>query len=114
VRKLHADGKLGDDPLEEAILARDRNFVRAALAIRAGLPLGAVDRVLGAHSAKGIVALAWKAGLKMGLATRLQADFAHIARASVMRAQPNGGYPMTPDAMRWHLEFLTGMSESAA
>lgn len=112
-RKLHVEGKLGDDPLADAIIQRDRNFVRAALSIRAGLPLGAVDRVLGAHSAKGIVSLAWKAGPKMGLAIRLQTDFAHIARASVMRAQPNGNYPMTAEAMRWHLEFLTGITEPA-
>lgn len=113
-RKLHDQGKLGDDPLAAAITARDRNFVRAALAIRAGLPVGAVDRVLGAHSAKGIVSLAWKAELKIALAVRLQTEFAHLNRASIMRALPDGSYPMTPDAMRWHLEFLTGIAESAA
>ena len=113
-RKLHDQGKLGDDPLAEAITARDRNFVRAALSIRTGLPLGAVDRVLAAHSAKGIVSLAWKADLKIALAVRLQTEFAHLNRASIMRALPNGDYPMTPDAMRWHLEFLTGIAESAA
>ncbi|HLG86214.1 MAG TPA: DUF2336 domain-containing protein [Alphaproteobacteria bacterium] len=113
-RKLHDEGKLGDDPLAEAITARDRNFVRAALSIRSGLPLGAIDRVLTAHSAKGIVSLAWKAGLKTSLAVRLQTEFAHLNRASIMRALPDGAYPMTPDAMRWHLEFLTGIAESAA
>jgi uncharacterized protein (DUF2336 family) len=113
-RKLHDQGKLGDDPLAEAITARDRNFVRAALSIRSGLPLGAIDRVLAAHSAKGIMSLAWKAGLKTSLAVRLQTEFAHLNRASVMRALPDGDYPMTPDAMRWHLEFLTGIAESAA
>jgi len=112
-RRLHEEGRLDDDPLTDAITARDRHFVRAALAIRTGLPLGAIDRVLGAQSAKGIVSLAWKAGLKTGLAVRLQTDFAHIARASVMRALPNGAYPMTPEAMRWHLEFLTGIPDGA-
>ena len=113
-RRLHAEGKLDDESLGDAITARDRHFVRAALAIRAGLPVAAVDRVLNSHSAKGLVSLAWKAGLKPAMTIRIQTDFAHIKWAAVVRMMPNGSFPMTAEAMRWHLEFLTGIAETAA
>jgi uncharacterized protein (DUF2336 family) len=110
-RKLQAEGKLDDAAINDAIDLGDRYFLRAALALLATLPLDDVDRVLAAHSAKGIVALAWKAGLKMQTALRLETGFAHIPRPSLVRPQPDGSYPLTQEAMRWQLEFLTGTAD---
>lgn len=113
-RKLRAEGKLDDSAIDDAIDAGDRHFLRAALATLAGLPLDAVDRVIAAHSAKGIVALAWKAGLTMRTAVRLQTGFVHIPRPSLIKPQPDGAYPLTHEAMRWQIEFLTGVADLPA
>lgn len=110
-RKLRAEGKLDDAAIDDAIDAGDRHFLRAALATLTTLPLDAIDRVIAAHSAKGIVALAWRAGLTMRTALRLQTGFAHIPRASLIKPQPDGAYPLTHEAMRWQIEFLTGVAD---
>ncbi len=112
-RQMKAQKKLDDVAVDKALDQGDRVFARAALAVLAGLPVDAVDRVFAAHSAKGIVALAWQAQLKMHTAVRLQTGFAHLPRPSVIKALPDGGYPMTEDAMRWQIEFLTGFKAVA-
>ncbi len=108
---LHAAGKL-DDAAVAAAVRSERGFVKAALAVLAKLPPDDVDKVLAAHSAKGVVALAWHAGLSMHTATVLQTALAHIAPQTVIRARADGAYPLTPEAMRWQLDFLIGISTS--
>jgi uncharacterized protein (DUF2336 family) len=112
--RLHAEGRLDAAAIDDAIDLGDRHFLRAGLALRAGLPVDSIDRVIAAHSAKGIVALAWKAGLSMHLALRLQTSLAHIPRPSLIRPQPDGAFPLTDDAMRWQIEFLTGVADLSA
>src|SRR5439155_18468583 len=89
---LHAAGKL-DDAAVAAAVRSERGFAKAALAVLAKLPPDDVDKVLAAHSAKGVVALAWRAGLSMHTATVLQTALAHIAPQTVIRARADGAYP---------------------
>jgi uncharacterized protein (DUF2336 family) len=110
-RSLHAAGKL-DDATVAAAVGSERGFAKAALAVLAKLPLDEVEKVLAAHSAKGVVALAWHAGLSMRTAIVLQTALAHIAPQTVLRARADGSYPLTPEAMRWQLDFLIGISAS--
>lgn len=112
-RRLHAAGALDDEAVTKALHQGDRSFVRAALAVRAALPVDIIDKLIAAHSAKGIVALAWQAKLAMPTAVRLQSALAHIAQPAVIKPRVDGGYPMSPEAMRWQLEFLTGGAVTA-
>jgi uncharacterized protein (DUF2336 family) len=111
--QLHAAGKLDDDTVAAAIRG-ERGFAKAALAVLAKLPLDAVDKVLAAHSAKGVVALAWQAGLSMRTAVALQTGLAHIAPSAVIRPRADNAYPLTPEAMRWQLDFLIGIAADRA
>ncbi|MBV8653082.1 MAG: DUF2336 domain-containing protein, partial [Alphaproteobacteria bacterium] len=113
-RRLQAAGTLNDEAVTSALHQGDRSFVRAALSLLADLPVEGVDRVLGAHSAKGIVALAWKAGLTMPTAVRLQIVVGHIVQPALVKPRVDGGYPMSEEAMRWQLEFLTGETLAVA
>jgi len=112
-QQLHAAGKL-DDAAVAAAIRGERGFAKAALAVLAKLPLDAVDKVLAAHSAKGVVALAWQAGLSMRTAVTLQTGLAHIAPSAVVRPRADNGYPLTPEAMRWQLDFLIGIAAGHA
>jgi uncharacterized protein (DUF2336 family) len=107
-RKMYEAGKLNDEALLTALRQGDRALVRAGLAVLSGIPLGSVDKVLAAQSAKGIVALAWRAGLGMRTAIRLQVVLGRVAQSAVLEPRPDGGYPLTEEAMRWQLDFLTG------
>src|SRR5690606_219365 len=78
-RALHDSGALDAAAVEHALATGDRPFVVAALALLAGTPEALVRKIVSLESAKGIVALAWKAGLTPALAHQLQLRVARIA-----------------------------------
>jgi uncharacterized protein (DUF2336 family) len=108
VRRQHNAGQLNDDSVTAALRESDRGYVRAALAVRADLPIESIDKIIAAQSAKGLVSLAWRAGLAMRTAVLLQSGLAHLPPPSIIRSREDGSYPLSPDAMRWQLDFLTG------
>ena len=103
---LNRDDMLNDEALDSAIETARHEFVREALALRSGLPLTSVDKLLRAGAAKPVVALAWKAGLSMRLAMRLQSRIARIPPAGMLNARNGTDYPMSEDDMRWQLDIL--------
>ena len=111
-RALKAEGKLDEETVLDA-LGSDRNFVRAALATLGNLPMDVVDRVLSAHSPKGVMALVWHCRLSAHAAVKVQIQLGQIAPAAALR--PSGGrYPLSEEAMRWQLEFFGGVLAPAA
>ena len=106
-RALKAEGKLDEETVLDA-LGSDRNFVRAALATLGNLPMDVVDRVLSAHSPKGVMALVWHCRLSAHAAVKVQIQLGQIAPGAALR--PSGGrYPLSEEAMRWQLEFFGGV-----
>ena len=86
----------------------NRGFVSAAVALMAALPQEVVQKVASLEGAKGMTALAWKAGLSMRTGVQLQLRLARIAPSKIL--QPKGGsdFPMTPEEMDWQLDFFAG------
>lgn len=109
VRGLLAAGKLDEAAVAQALAAGERPFVTAAIAALAGVPAKAIARVVSMQDAKGMLALAWKAGLSVGLATRLQQQLAGVAPASVVGAGAKR-YPLSDDELEWQLEIITEMA----
>jgi hypothetical protein len=87
----------------------DRAFVMASLAVRAGVQVAMVEQVVSTHSAKGVVALAWKADLSTRMATQLQMRLAGIAPRKILQPASGDRYPMTEEDMEWQLEFFRGL-----
>jgi hypothetical protein len=83
----------------------DRPFVRGAIAALAGIEPEIVDKIVSGRSAKGIVALAWRAKLSPRLAHQLQLRLAGLSPRQALGPR-NGEWPMTSDEMVWHLEFF--------
>jgi hypothetical protein len=44
----------------------------------------------------------------MRTAVTLQTGLAHLPPSSIIRGREDGSFPLSPDAMRWQLDFLTG------
>jgi len=107
-RRLKQQGKLDEAAVLGAV-GHDRGFVRAALSVLSQLPLDVIDRVLGAHSPKGVTALAWKSGLGMRAAHKLQLQLGQIAPTAALKPREDGGYPLSAEAMQWQIEFFLGM-----
>jgi uncharacterized protein (DUF2336 family) len=104
-RRMLREGRLDEDAVWSALDQGDRPFVRAALAIRGGIDVDLVDRIVAARSAKAIVALAWKAELGPRVAYQLQLRLAGLSPSQALPPR-NGGWPLTPDELAWHLEFF--------
>ena len=110
VRKLHSQGKLNEEIIEEALNSGQKAFVVMAISLLAGVPDTVVRKAAALQNAKVIVALAWKAGISMRMAARLQMQVASIPPSGVLRASDSDDYPLSPDEMNWQLEFVAGMS----
>ncbi len=105
VERMRREGKLDEDALWTALDQGDRGFIRAALALLAGIKEPIVDKILSARSAKGIVALAWKADIGPRLAYQVQLRMAGLSPRQALGPK-NGTWPLTTDEMTWHLEFF--------
>lgn len=105
-RRLHADKKLNDAVIEMALNANQREFVMAAIALRAGVPLWGVERIVEGGSAKGVTALCWKAGVQMRFAIELQRRLARVPPSRVVHARDGFDYPFSDEDMQGRLELL--------
>lgn len=96
---------LGDE-VAAALDRGDRSFVMNYLAQKSGLPVAGVERVFTLRSPRGIVALAWAAGLSMRLALRLQSEIAGIGPREMVYARNGTDYPFPPDELTQQLDFF--------
>lgn len=99
----------GEEAIATAIARGDQPGVAQALARDAGLPLAQVERILRAQSAKGVTALAWKAGLPVRLAVQLQLRIAGISPRNTLNPREGLLYPLSDEEMNWQIEFFAGM-----
>jgi uncharacterized protein (DUF2336 family) len=106
VARMKAQGKLDEDAVFAAMGDGKRAIVKAALTALSGIGEAAVDKIMSSHSAKGIVALVWKAGLSPRLASQLQMRMGGIPPRQVLSARGGEGWPLSPEDMTWHLEFF--------
>jgi uncharacterized protein (DUF2336 family) len=109
-KALFDKGELDDQALTRALNAGERDLVRHGLALRAEMPLAMVDHILSARSAKGVTALAWKAGCAMRFATQLQLRLGGIAPTQVLNPKDGTDYPLSEDELIWQLEFFEGLA----
>ena len=104
--QLHAAGKLDDETLSEALISGDRTLVRCGLAVRSKMSMDQVGDILTSRSAKGVTALAWKAGCSMRFAMQIQQQLGGIPPKQLVHALDNGKYPMGDDEMQFQLELF--------
>lgn len=104
-RALHAQGTLDESTVDTALSGGDHAFVAAALALKSGLPATLVKKAVTTQSAKGIVAICWKAGWSADFSVHLQTKLLHLTSSRVLQTRA-GGYPLGTQDMNWQLEFL--------
>ncbi len=109
-RHLFENGELTDEVLVRALNGGNRDLLRHGLALRAGLPLSLVDHILSAHSAKGVTALAWKAGCTMRLASPLQLRIGGIVPSQVLNPRSGIDFPLSAEEMDWQLDFFQSLA----
>lgn len=104
-RRLYEAGALDEAEISAALGRGERAFVVEALALLGDIHAGVVQKAFSLASAKGVTAVAWKAGLSARTAHQLQLRIARIAPADALR--PAGGrYALGEKDLNWQLEFL--------
>jgi uncharacterized protein (DUF2336 family) len=104
--RLKKDGKLDEAAVTAALDSGDRAFAIAALGVLSELGGAMAGKILSARGPKGIVALAWKAGLNPRLAAQIQLRLAGIPPKQLLQPRAGNAWPMNPDEMTWHLDFF--------
>lgn len=110
VRQMYLNDELNEHEISSALTSGGHEFVVYAIALKSKTPVDVVSRAVSMRSGKAIVALCWKAGLSMQLATRIQMNLAHIPPSDVLRATASEEFPLSHDEMRWQLEFMSGLT----
>ena len=108
--QLHQAGELTLGYLGRVIRAGTPEPVMAALAVLAGITIMAVQKAVLSQNQKGLVSVAWKAGLTADLAENVQASLLGIDAADVMKATDGGDYPMSEGDMEWQFEFVCDLA----
>jgi hypothetical protein len=103
---LRDTGQLTDQMFIEVAKRGDAGLLGAMLALKAGVAAEVVDRAIALRSPKGLIALAWRAGLSMQVAQALQIVLARLPPDQVIASRPGAGFPMSQAEMRWQLEFM--------
>jgi uncharacterized protein (DUF2336 family) len=103
--ELKARGRLTEAHLLAAADRGEVRMVAAMLARAADVALSVVERAANLRSAKGLVAICWKAGFSMRAAASVQALLGRLPPNAILTAAP-GAWPLTEEEMRWHLGFL--------
>lgn len=106
VLALKKSGELSASTVLDALSAGDLNFVVAALSVLADMPANVAEKIVAMQSAKGIVALAWRAGIPAHSMPQLQSQLGRVHPERIIRAKDPSEYPMTGEEMRWQLDFF--------
>ena len=105
-KTLFEDGRINDEGLFEAISAKEHDVIICAVALKTGITMNVVKRILESGNGKSISSLSWRAGLSMTTAVMLQREICSIPYKNMIFEQDDGSYPMREDEMSWCLDFF--------
>lgn len=99
------------ETLADALAWHENEFVMFGLAHFAQVHPQVVKRIAETGAPKPLVALCWRAKLPMRFCIELQQRLAKIPFKDIMYAKGGAEYPLTPDEIKWQLEFF-GVTDS--
>jgi uncharacterized protein (DUF2336 family) len=105
VSRYAQEGRLSAEVVQDALAWQDNRFVLLALTQLSGIHPLVVEKMLGAGSAKPVIALCWKAGLPMRVALELQRSYAKLHPRDFINPKGGTDYPLSPEEIKWQLEF---------
>lgn len=103
-------GKLDPPVIARALQASDYAFVLASVCALANLSENVAKTIFLSRNGKGVMAVAWKAGLAASMGVHLQQRLARIPPADVVQATPEGGFPLSEEDMEWQIAYFTDLA----
>ena len=108
-KELTEAGTLDEDSVRETVRNGNRELTMASLSLLSGLKIEVVRSVVSNRSAKGMLAVAWKAGLSTNLAETLQKKLALVPQKDLLRVQ-GPDYPLDDADLEWQLDFIKDLA----
>jgi uncharacterized protein (DUF2336 family) len=108
---LQASGRLDEAAILDALRRGALTLASAILSVKADVSIHVIERARTLRNAKGLVSLAWRAGVSMQTAVALQAVLARLRPAAIIKPSRGGDFPLTATEMRTELDLL-GVSEA--
>ena len=99
-------GTLNEAFVAEAVEECRKETVVRALSVLAKTDEITVRRIIEARSAKGAIALVWRAGLSVRVALKLQTQVMRLSGKDIVPARRGIDFPLSEDEMRWHLGYF--------
>jgi uncharacterized protein (DUF2336 family) len=93
-----------------ALARGDREAAALVLSRACGSQPHAVQRALRLRSAKALASLCWTAGFSPEVLEPAQAVLGRVPAEQRLSAPKLGGWPLTPDEMRWQIDMLNATS----
>lgn len=106
IARMAAAGELTEDAIAEAGEMGQRGFVAEALAHRAKLPVGVVNRMLDSRSGKAVTALSWRSELSARGSMRLQRHVARVPTNATIHARNGVEYALKDTEMEWFINYF--------
>ncbi len=103
VEKLNRAGKLTEDRITTRLHCGDREFAIYSLALKADLPAKIARRMVLSRASKTVVALVWKAGFSMELASLVQLRLAGIPPQQSIKPDEDGNIPISDKELDWQI-----------
>jgi len=110
VSKLFENGELDETTILKAINDGEREFVVAALSVLTELPVINMEKAVRQKIPKGMVAIAWKAGMTANGIEALQRDIAGIAEDKILKPNDDGEYPLSEPDLEWQFEAMASIA----
>lgn len=105
-KKLHAKGRLDEAAVVSSLKKKDRFAVVAALSVLTEVSVINMEKAIRLKDPKGMVAIAWKAGLSAKTITALQGDIAGVADDKILLPTASGQFPLSDSDMEWQFEAV--------
>ncbi len=104
--KLFKAGKLDEYAVLDAIDEGNMEFLQRSYELLTELPGKHVEKMLTSESAKGLCALAWKAGHGADIAVSLQRRIGKIPAKSMIQEAKDGSFQMSDEELEWYVDYF--------
>lgn len=105
-KDLFAKGELTPELLSEAAQRGEASFIAQSLSCLTEVPERSVDQVFDVRSGKSAMAMAWRAELGARFAETVQRHLWKVPERDIVKAAPDGGYPLSEDDLEWSFGLL--------
>ena len=105
-RSMLENGVIDLGRLRALIAAGDQSTLSCLLGMMAEIDTITVKRILRSGNAKGVMALAWRAGLDAEIGLLLQAEAAGIEAEALIHPDKDSGFPLSESDLDWRLQLF--------